>query len=492
MKTKTPIKHLIVIFQENNSFDHYFGTYPYAENKPGENKFIPKKNTPAINGLSPGILNNNQNLANPFRLSPQQATTCNPLHEYTALQQAMNNGLMDKFVQSNGKPRCQNSKIVMGYFDGNTVLALWNYAQYFCLNDNYHATNVGASTAGHINLISGNTHDVDPPNLIGADSDQIMVMTRWLHQDPKMAIPVPLVVDGTLINNVDPEFDISSVKPTIKFKGINIGDRLNEKNITWGWFQGGFANYKKKHIGADGIPIADYDPHHNPFQYYRSTSNPNHLPPSSILKIGHTDQANHNYDINDFWLASAIGNVPAVSFFKAPSYQDGHPGYSNPLLEQEFLVKTINRLQKLPQWSEMAIIIAYDDSGGWFDHVMPSIINQSSIPPDNLISPGNSGNNPPLGGYQGRLTYGYRLPFLLMSPYAKKNYLDNTLIDQTSILKFIEYNWSVKPIGNFSFDEFAGTLLNMFNFKKYRSLRLLLDPKTGQIQRKIHVNKYIG
>ena len=102
--------------------------------------------------------------------------------------------------------------------------------------------------------------------------------------------------------------------------------------------------------------------------------------------------------------------------------------------------------------------------------------------PDALVSPGNAGSNPPLGGYQGRPGYGYRVPFLLISPYAKKNYVDHTLIDQTSILRFIEENWSVKPIGNYSFDAFAGSIHNMFNFDHKRKTRLILDPKTGEVR----------
>lgn len=496
-ETTTPIKHLVVIFQENNAFDHYFGSYPNAENLPGEPPFHPKKDTPSINGLSAGILKNNQNRANPFRLSREQASSsCNPTHLYTNLQQAMHDGLMDKFVESTGIT-CSDPTMVMGYFDGNTVTALWNYAQHFSLSDNFFTTNIGASTAGHLNLISGNTHGVIPPDLIGIEADDAMEAQRLGIISP----PTSLVVQGTLINNVDPKYDRCSIGPTVELTGINIGNRLNEKGITWGWFQGGFAGHltdglqahqsrlvtdqlpcSKTHIGADGIPVSDYSPHHAPFQYYSSTSNPQHLPPSSPCKVGYTDQANHNYDLHDFWTASAKGNVPAISFFKAPQYQDGHPGYSNPLFEQEFIVKTINRLQKLPQWSEMAIIIAYDDSGGWYDHVMPPIVNQSQIPGvDALVSPGNAGSNPPLGGYQGRPGYGYRVPFLLISPYAKKNYVDHTLIDQTSILGFIEENWSVEPIGNYSFDAFAGSIRNMFDFDHKRKTRLILDPKTGEV-----------
>src|SRR5206468_1710356 len=153
------------------------------------------------------------------------------------------------------------------------------------------------------------------------------------------------------------------------------------------WFEGGFhpsgrskegvAICDTSHQGSDGKPKPDYIPHHQPFQYYKSTTNPHHLPPSSIQMIGKGDQANHQYDLEDFWRAAEKGELPAVSFLKAPGYQDGHAGYSDPLAEQHFLVETVNRLQSHSAWKDLAIVIAYDDSDGWYDHVMPPIVSPS-------------------------------------------------------------------------------------------------------------------
>ena len=148
----------------------------------------------------------------------------------------------------------------------------------------------------------------------------------------------------------------------------NIGDLLNAKGITWGWFEGGFSDPTSNHKNIGGQEVTDYSPHHEPFQYYKRTANPNHLPPSSPEMIGKTDQAKHQYDIKDFWTAIDRGNMPAVSYLKAPMYQDGHAGYSDPLDEQHFIVNTINRLQKTHEWKSTAVILAYDDSDGWYDH----------------------------------------------------------------------------------------------------------------------------
>ena len=238
--------------------------------------------------------------------------------------------------------------------------------------------------------------------------------------------------------------------------------------------------------------MVDYIPHHEPFQYYESTSNPHHLPPASVAEIGHDGQANHQYDMIDFWKAVDGGYLPAVSFVKAPGYQDGHAAYSDPLDEQTFIVNTINRLEKTPEWKDTAVIIAYDDSDGWYDHVMPPIVNQSDdtqtkLPGaqhDNLIN-GTCGDSArAIGGQQDRCGYGPRQPLLIVSPWAKKNYVDHSVTDQTSILRFVEDNWNVGSIGNDSFDQLAGSLDGMFDFgMRYNvARRLFLDPSSGKPQ----------
>lgn len=450
-----------MIFQENRSFDHYFGTYPYAQNQMCETPFYPRKETPQVNNYiaSPVFLENNQNLAQPFRLSPTQVNACNPNHNYKVLQQACGNLLMDRFVEFTGQ-KCSSPSIVMGYFDGNTVTAFWNYAQHFSMSDNFHSTIIGPSTPGAINLVSGQTHGATG---YGTTPSQI--------------------VEGTLIDDTNGHYDDCpdpNLNGSASFAGKNIGNLLNEKGVTWGWFQGGFADCNATHMGPNG-PVRDYVCHYNPFQFYESTSNPLHLPPSSLKKVGKTDQANHNYDLSVFWEAAAIGNVPSVSFFKAPAYQNGHGGNSTPLLEQEFLVSTINKLQKLPEWKDMAIIITYDDSGGWYDHMPLPIINDSQIDEDALTAPGMVGTRRPMGGYQGRPGYGSRLPLLLISPWAKENFVDHTLTDQSSIIRFIEDNWHLDRIGDYSYDALAGTLINMFDFSRQRLKPLFLNPCNGTV-----------
>jgi phospholipase C len=196
--------------------------------------------------------------------------------------------------------------------------------------------------------------------------------------------------------------------------------------------------------------VFDYNVHHESFQHYVSTANPQHLPPTSIAMIGRQDQANHQYDIRDFWAAADNGNLPAVSYLKAPSYEDGHAGYSDPLDEQRFLVQTINRLEKLPTRKSTAVVINWDDSDGWYDHQIGPIIYQSQASLDTLTNPGLYGSNSmrvPMSDSgapeQGRCGVGPRIPLLVISPFSNSNYVDNTFTDQTSIVRFIEDNWLV-------------------------------------------------
>lgn len=221
---------------------------------------------------------------------------------------------------------------------------LFNEWQFLCIH-------VWVLDTGHINLISGQTHGATPAYLnVSLGSTNV-----WF------------VSYGTLISDANSEYEKCSNPSTKSFpkasmSGTTIGDLLNRANITWVWFQGGFKPtnttsegvpiYGSAHGSYKGSPIVNYLPHHEPFQYYNSTANPNHLPPNSIDTISHReDQANHQYDHSDFWNAADSGNLPSVSYLKAPAYQDRHAGYSNPLDEQTSIVDTINRIQKT-SWIE--------------------------------------------------------------------------------------------------------------------------------------------
>ena len=503
-RTATPIKHLVVIFDENVSFDHYFATYPVATNPPGEPRFVAAPETPRINNLaSAHLLTHNPNLnprngasaANPFRLDRTQANTADQNHGYTAEQQAYDGGAADLFPRYTGQgtrggigafgTRGQ----VMGYFDGNTVTALWNYAQHFAMSDNAYTDTYGPSTPGALEVVSGQTNGVQP----------VKGTARWYE-----------IPDGqggyTLINDVDPAYDkCSNPQNQIRMLGRNIGGLLTQHRISWGGFMGGFDLERTNPNGTKGCQrsvysrivgrqIKDYSPHHNWFQYFKATANPTHARPSSVAAVGHTfdadgkrDPANHEYGLGDFYAAVSAGNFPAVAYLKAPAYEDGHAGNSDPLDEQAWITKVINFLEHQPDWKHTAVIITWDDSDGWYDHAFAVPTNPSfNAKADRLDGPGVCGKGTPLPGLEGRPVNGRcgpgtRLPFLVISPYAKVNYVSHTRISQASVVRFIEDNWlGGERLGGGSFDAGAGSIRNMFDFSKpHPNPPLFLSGQTG-------------
>jgi phospholipase C len=500
--TATPIQHIVVIFQENISFDHYFGTYPVAANPSGEPVFTALPGTPTVNGLTSDLLTNNPNFlnanngagaANPFRLDRSQALTADQDHDYTPEQQAFDAGLMDLFplnTGAGGPPplpppgTVSTNGLVMGYYDGNTVTAMWNYAQHFAMSDNNYGSTFGPSTVGALNLISGQTNGTSATlNGTGEETDG---------------------GDGslTVIGDPNPIGDVctSSSSAQASMGGTNIGNLLTSAGVTWGWFAGGFnlstvnpngtTGCNRTHTGITGVTESDYIPHHEPFQYYTSTANPTHVPPTSLLTIGHAgDPANNQYDLNDFTAAIKAGNFPAVSFLKADGYEDGHAGYSDPLDEQVFIVNTLNFLQQQPEWSSTLVVITYDDSDGWYDHQIGPIVNQSAGTADALTGPDACGNaNNALPGITagnlhatGRCGYGPRLPLIVISPYAIPNSVNHSVTDQSSIIHFIEDNWlGGERIGQGSFDAISGTINDMLNFNQTPNPPLYLSPVTGE------------
>ena len=518
--TSTPIKHLVVIFQENVSFDHYFGTYPNATNPAGEPAFHAAPDTPSVNGLTQALLTNNPNLGNPQLLDRAEAATCDQDHAYSAEESAFDGGLMDKFVQDTGASltlaQCLANEgnpavatgtspnyAVMDYYDGNTVTGLWNYAQHFAMSDNNYGTTFGPSSPGAINVTGTNTFGA----ICGPASAVINAPACTSAPGSTAATPGSMDAPGpgTVYSDADPNLDVCSATQdgdgagsTIEMGGQNIGDLLDQAGVSWGWFEGGFASpgyvsgqpstddlaavCTGSHTNILGSSSKDYSPHHEPFQFYPSTANPMHLPPTSIAMIGHQDQANHQYDLKDFWAAADNGNLPAVSYLKAPEYQDGHAGYSDPLDEQTFLTQTINHLESLPSWNSTAVVITYDDSDGWYDHQIGPTITGSQTSLDTLDGAGVCGIAVAApDGQQGRCGVGPRLPLLVISKYAKHNFVDHAFTDQSSIVQFIEDNWlGGERLGDGAADDMAGSLDGMFRFGGPTNRRLFLDPSTGE------------
>jgi phospholipase C len=515
-KTATPIKHLVVIFDENESFDHYFGTYPYAANTDGT-PFVAKPGTPTVNGLYSTItksgpigplLTDNPNEFNPQRLSSSEALTSDQNHAYTPEQEADDNNREDKFVQYTesssatgcGVEYCQPG-VSLDYFDGNTVTALWNYAQNYAMSDNNFDSVFGPSSPGAISVTSGDTgngyaadaNDTSTPGVETADSGSVY--------DPNNN------EDGTIYGDIDPYYDQCSdsnhttTGPEGIQTGANIGDLLDSKDVTWGWFQGGFAPTSTNSGGAvcgstssftvtnsngsQTVSAQNYVPHHNPFQFNASTANPAHLAPTSLSQIGYTDQANHQYDASlfDDTLKGTDGaQLPAVSYIKPPAIYNAHPGNSDPLEEQQYIVNTVNEIEQSKYWSSTAIVITYDDSDGWYDHVAPPVINGSNTSLDTGVC---STVKLTVSSQEARCGYGDRLPMIVISPYTRENFVSNNMTDTASVVKFIEDNWLNGERIPGSYDATSGSLdapggLLDFNVRPHDT-PVILNPNTGAV-----------
>jgi phospholipase C len=485
--TTTPIKHVVVIFDENVSFDHYFGTYPYAANTDGTPftaaadtpkkidtelgaGLIPGTQLPAHNPNSslPATANlytaPNPNAFQPNRLSASQALTCDQNHSYGPEQSAVDAGKMDDFAATSSAASCATggqfgaAGLAMDYYDGNTVAGLWNYAQNYAMSDNNWDAVFGPSTPGALNVTSGNTYSGT----------------------------------ATVNGDVDPNGDsfgtaASATTPTMH--GANVGDLLNAKGVSWGWFQGGFSSSSATTANVGGAASEDYSPHHNPFEYYSSTANPDHAAPADGSEVGHAGPANHEYDLSVFNASLAgtavngvVPDMPAVSYLKAPEAQDGHAGYSDPTDEQKFLTTEINAIEQSPAWSSTAIVVTYDDSDGWYDHVAPTITNSSTgaAGDTTICTTAASYGVAQLGGHTGRCGPSQRLPLVVISPYAKKNYVSHVLTTQASVLRFIEDNWSTGTVDSISsvkgsFDAGAAGLDDMFDWAHPQTNEVLLD-----------------
>ena len=606
-ETKTPIKHVILLLLENVSFDNMFGTYPLAQNLPGETPFFPLPDTSipdnllTIDPLTGGnYLTTNRNIGqfdtgfvNPIRLAPNQVLTNFESNKYTRLQLDVHNGLVDHYVVDQTTPSPMTifadpllppfdatygngANIVMAYWDGNTFTGLWNYAQRYAMNDHCFQTGYGESIVGSLNWASGFNGDIVPeyPDLL-LDVNLINIFFPGSFNFPpqlrfvKWGDLLACLNNVVLFDFIFPKMDLSiieflvewfrlpeSIRNTIQLPGVsgivefaqqftanninpkhkNIGNLLNRKNLTWGAFRSGWRPKQSlSDPNAIVIPAVDVFPpdivaqleaiipeytslvellHFSidpttpegalgglkiaeivgpvsdigdsmPFDYFASTSNPHFTPYSSLANVGKTDQANHTYDIDDFFNALDIGVLPAVSFIRLPSYQDGHPSYSNAFDNQVGVINLVNKIMASPFWQETVIFLQWDESNGNYDHKPPLLVKSSAW--SNLDPRGQIARRGVKAGINKaslRAGYGPRIPFLAISPWVKPNHIDHHLTDQTSIIKFIEKNWNLPTIKKGSYNPLAGSLNGIFDFNPDRTLvpKVFLNPFTGLIE----------
>jgi phospholipase C len=405
------IGHVIVLFLENRSFDHLYGLFPGAEG-------IQDSGFASIQisaegqqfAALPAVINNLARLAGidsrfaadlpngPFREDRYVSLNeriSDPVHRFYQEQDQIDGGKMDKFVVLSG-----TGALPMGYFDGSQ-LPLFHLAHEYTLADRFFHAAFGGALLNHFWLICACTprYDNAPENLVAR-----------LDANGRMIKDGAVTPDGYVVNSIDPIAtphnpritDDRQLLPLLTMP--TIGERLTDAGIAWAWYSGGFADAVAGH--AD--PTFIY--HHQPFAYFADYAD------------GTPGRADHLKDEREMLHAIREGTLPAVSFYKPIGANDEHPGYADLVRGDEHAASLIYEIQNSAIWDDAVIIVTYAENGGIWDHVAPPRID--------------------------RWGPGTRVPTIIISPFAKRHFIDHTTYDTTSILKLIETRWGLAPLGD--------------------------------------------
>ena len=403
------IGHIVVIYLENRSFDQLYGLFPGADgvanagaaglqvDKDGKpyDKLPPVLNTnmkpPQIDTRFPLALDNKPYRAEPYVTLSQ--VTGDAWHRYYQEQLQIDGGKMDKFVAWSDA-----GSLVMSYFDGSPT-PMWALAKDYTLMDHYHHAGFGGSFFNHIFMIcSCPPKFPDAPAAIVAQLDDKGGLVKDGAVTPDgYAVNTLLAAGGPYPANfpkkllLPPQTDAT------------IGDRLDEKGVDWAWYSGGWDD------AVAGKPGPLFQFHHQPFAYFAKYA------------LGTDGAKAHLKDEKDFIDGIEKGQLPPVVFFKPSGEDNEHPGYSSILAGEYHTALLISLIQRSSLWKDTAIIVTYDENGGLWDHVAPPVID--------------------------RWGPGTRVPALLISPFAKRGFIDHTVMDTTAILKLIETRYGLKPLG---------------------------------------------
>ncbi|SFB13774.1 acid phosphatase [Collimonas sp. OK607] len=462
---RSAIKHVVVIYAENRSFNNLYGNFPGVQRPLAEamqqgrytqldrDGKTPLAQLPKIwGGLVPQAQQVNgqryviaegqiTGLPNaPFKLSdqqgkplPQGVITRDLWHKFYQNQMQINGGKNDQFVAW-----ADSGALTMGHY-GETAskLRLWKLAEQYTLCDNFFMSAFGGSYLNHIFLISGQTpfypdvHNSPARHNVSTVEGDDPKGTRLKLDDknPASAIDGPpkflrdraITPDGYAVNTMAPPYQPSFVKPPQGGDAAyadagdpmvlppqtypTIGDRLSEKGVSWAWYSGAWQAALDGTANSDAVPNFQY--HHQPFNYFKSFA------PGTALREAHLKDAGTGDDpnTNKFLAEVDAGRLPQVSFYKPQGNLNLHAGYADVESGDRHIANVIAHLQRGPQWQDMVVIITHDENGGWWDHVAP--------PKGDRWGPGS------------------RIPATVISPYAKKGFVDHTVYDTTSIMRFI-------------------------------------------------------
>ena len=366
--TNSPITHVIMVMMQNHSLDNLFGTYPGAH---GLDATLPSYHQVDAAG----------NTVSPTPITT--LTTADLTHDQPHYSKSWNSGMMDKFAFVEGD-------LAMQYYDTSlTGLAtdkttwgisnLWSLAQQYALADNFYMSAMNSEPAQELYMVAATVHSNHNSSALP-------------FYDPCSAVDQQAQGGGTI---------------STPMTETNIGDQLTANQIPWTFYQTNFAN-------SQNGTCKDYVPQENPFQYFTSTENSSHL---------------QDFTMSGFQSVLDSGTLPAVVWITPDGAHDMHPGGGNVLDGIEWLNQLVSAVKSSGEWQSTAIVVLWDESGGWYDHAPPPQLTGA----DPATLPGGQG-------------FGMRVPVIIISPYAKTNYISHQQMDFVSILRFIQWNWNLGQI----------------------------------------------
>ena len=444
------IEHVIVIYAENRSFDNLYGLFPGANGianaTPAQYTQLDRDGKPLAE-LPPAWKGKDVDPAfpwkmpnRPFRLDappldlPLTKQVRSPIHEFYRNQEQIDGGRNDRFAAVSDA-----GGYTMGHYDGSSM-AVWKWAQEYTLADNFFMGAFGGSYLNHQWLICACTpRDADAPANLRAQVDD----NGWLKRKPDSPASAmngeislfggDVTPDGWSVNTTQPPYQPSLVPPA---KGGDprltdparhalppqtaktIGDTLSARGVSWAWYTGAWnaalkdgmqAPEAKREIiynRAPGSP--NFQAHHQPFNYY------------ARYAPGTAEREQHLKDYDDLVAGIDKGDIPQVVFYKPQGSLNQHPSYTDVWSGDQHIGALLTRIKASPVWSSSVIIVTYDENGGFWDHVPP--------PKGDRWGPGT------------------RIPAIVVSPFAKKGYVDHTQYDTTSIIKFITRRFGLEPL----------------------------------------------
>jgi phospholipase C len=413
------VKHVVVIYMENRSFDNLYGEFPGANGLANASKESvtqldtngkPYQYLPAIPRSSEFPTDIPNGYFNIDQYVPSDKETPDVTHRYYQERTQINGGKMNLFAAYNS-----TTGLAMGHYK-TALLPLYSIAQQYTLCDNFFHSAFGSSFLNHQWLIAAAT-----PYFPSAPQN----IKAVLDGNGKMITDGLVTPDGYAVNTI---FSVNQPHPrggdSTQFvpnqANPTIGDRLSEKNVPWAWYSGGWDD------ALAGKADGTFQYHHQPFVYFARYAD------------GTAAKKEHLKDEKDFLQAAKEGSLPAVSFVKPLGINNEHPGYSNIITGETHAIELINTVLNGPNGKDAVIILTYDENGGFWDHQAPPVIDK--------WGPGS------------------RIPAIIISPFAKKGHIDHTQYETVSILAFIEKRWGLKPLN--SRDAKANPLQGAFDFEQ--------------------------